>query len=833
MPIRWDGSYPSRLASDGSPPIRSETDMKPLRVCAFGIALVAAVQCGEGTSSAAESRQEQPTGDFPPALNRTFDISPDGRHLAFAVMPPAGDVASLWLTSAVSGRPPRRLGRIADDGNGGVGGFMFRPRWSPNGRFLAYLAMAEGRFYLHVLDIENGRVSAFDRIAACAARCREYELQWTPDSRALFYIGESEEEHSTGLGDRSMLERRSLLLDDSEGNGITVRALSTVSDPEASVEEPRSAVVVANIAENRASVILSGAAFRQIYLAPDGTNLLAVASSGLDRTARQRHFDLLIFRLPETSQSGERGGDADLDVGAAQFTARIKAFEPCVAWSPDSSAVAFIEQGALSSGDAFIVRPGERSSLNLTSSLDLPPQPADAATGGSNSQERNFGYRGRFGGVCPVWDPNGRLLYLTREGRTGTELWVADIESPRMIDITPQGRFTVVGLPNRAGTAVMGSDRSGVVAAVRYQDGRRGFIDLRGNGQYRDVLRFRGNDTGGLRNLSIAGDGSIVFLNETRRSRQNLYLANLRDRVVRQLTDLAPNQGGDADWGSRLLVPWTTSGGTESYSILHFPPDRSRHRAVGPPPVIVQIYPGSVPITNMDVFPGRSDLYLPPLHDMLLDGYAVLVPYLPITPGGGACAETASNSLAALDAAIERGLVDGSRAGVMGHSFGGWGVNCIISHTNRFRAAVSSAGMSDLISRSFSSRLSQAISMSGAQTRINSSIWDHPELYTQESPVLRANRIETPLLLLHGKLDSTVPVDQSLEMFYALANLGKPVTIVTYDQHGHNSLQRDPDYLVRVKNWFGRYLNIGMGSSQAHLSFATPGRSAGGTINGN
>jgi dipeptidyl aminopeptidase/acylaminoacyl peptidase len=152
-------------------------------------------------------------------------------------------------------------------------------------------------------------------------------------------------------------------------------------------------------------------------------------------------------------------------------------------------------------------------------------------------------------------------------------------------------------------------------------------------------------------------------------------------------------------------------------------------------------------------------------------------------------------------------LADVGRAVIFGHSFGGWTVNCIVTRVHRFRATVSVSGFSDLMSLGFPAEdTATRLGIGGGQTDVGKSIWEATLLYWHESPIADARNVTTPLLLLHGEADNTIPVDQSVEMYRALAQLGKDVSLVTYDGAGHSSLLDLPDYRKRAAAWIIHHL---------------------------
>lgn len=159
--------------------------------------------------------------------------------------------------------------------------------------------------------------------------------------------------------------------------------------------------------------------------------------------------------------------------------------------------------------------------------------------------------------------------------------------------------------------------------------------------------------------------------------------------------------------------------------------------------------------------------------------------------------------MAGVDHVIAMGVADPERLGVTGYSYGGFMTNCIITATDRFRAAVSIAGGSNYISC--------YCQCNPVLPRV---FYDGPPwgetatLYFEHSPIIKAHKVTTPVLFMHGEKDSAVDVSQSIEFFRALSEVGATTELVLYPRESHSIAEpvHWRDYMERTVEWFKKYL---------------------------
>jgi dipeptidyl aminopeptidase/acylaminoacyl peptidase len=172
------------------------------------------------------------------------------------------------------------------------------------------------------------------------------------------------------------------------------------------------------------------------------------------------------------------------------------------------------------------------------------------------------------------------------------------------------------------------------------------------------------------------------------------------------------------------------------------------------------------------------------------------------------------NVMPGVDKVVEMGVADPGRLGLMGHSYGGYSVLSLIVQTTRFKAAIASASQGNLISsygQIGKDGSAWAVGwLEEGQGRMGGTPWQFRDRYIENSPVFYLDRVKTPLLIVHGALDNTVPPFLADETFVGLRRLGKEVVYAKYEGEGHWQGEwgyaNQVDYWNRVIDWFKSHL---------------------------
>lgn len=301
----------------------------------------------------------------------------------------------------------------------------------------------------------------------------------------------------------------------------------------------------------------------------------------------------------------------------------------------------------------------------------------------------------------------------------------------------------------------------------------------------------------------------------------NIY-ATKDFKTFTQLSDIQPHK--DFNWMKSEIVTWDLPNGKKNTGILYKPENFSEDKKY---PLIIYCYDKLTDGLYQYVKPNLrfGDLSIP---YFVSNGYLVFLPDIHFTVGqpGNSIYSTI---VSAIDYLSEFSYINSKKLGLQGISFGGYVVNYLVTHTNLFAAAASSAGPTDFISGYGSiGDLGHSLQYQYEtyQTRIGGTLWEKPDLYIANSPIFTANKVETPLLIMHNKNDGAVPWPQGVELFTALRRLNKKVWMLQYDNgtHGLGGIEAI-DYSIRLSQFFDYYLK---GSAPAKwMTSGVPARNKG------
>jgi dipeptidyl aminopeptidase/acylaminoacyl peptidase len=259
-------------------------------------------------------------------------------------------------------------------------------------------------------------------------------------------------------------------------------------------------------------------------------------------------------------------------------------------------------------------------------------------------------------------------------------------------------------------------------------------------------------------------------------------------------------------WGTAELIPFKNANGLPLQAILYKPANFDPKKKY---PMLVYLYERLTQGVNNFIEPRPGHSINPAYYAS--NGYLVLEPDIAYKigyPGHSAL----DCVLPAVQAVVDRGFVNEKAIGIQGHSWGGYQIAYMLTQTNRFRAAAAGAPVADMISAYDGIRWGPGIprqfQYEHTQSRIGGTIWQYPMRYIENSPIFMADRITTPMLMIHNDADDAVPWYQGIELYLALRRLEKEVYLFSYNGEPHG-LRRRPnqkDYTVRLQEFFDHFL---------------------------
>ncbi|HTS15611.1 MAG TPA: S9 family peptidase [Candidatus Sulfotelmatobacter sp.] len=676
-------------------------------------------------------------------------LSPGGQQVAFVVKSVApgrdGYRHAIWLVPADGASPARQvtLGRRTD----------VAPRWSPDGRTLAFIsdrggilqaagageaagpreAPKDGGSQVWLLPIEGGEARQLTHLPKDVT-----DLAWSPDGTALCVVSAAERSSERAdarkpedgpAPDLRFIDRLSYMLN---GAGFTY-------------DRPGNLWRVA-VADGTARRLTSGKADDgHPAWSPDGTTIAFVSN-------RHLHSDLTgrvdVFTVPAAGGRIERvtsGGDD------RQF------FDP--AWSPDGAWLAvkgFAQARPGVRTDVWRFRPrgGNGVGENLTEAHDLM---VDAAM----NSDLVGGPESRIS-----WSADGRWITFTAPRDGAFEVWRVEVAMRKVEQLT-EGHHWLCS-----------------VAQAALPGGRTGYAAIRGAGIAPfDIVAFD-LPAGGVR-------GGRPELRQ---------LSDLMADAWADITLVEPVSRWHEVDGRRIqgwLLPAASGTGAAG-------------KEAGPPPLVVEIHGGPQTLYGWSLMwewqclvgAGISVYACNPRGSQ---GYGEAFAAANFSDWGtGPMADV----MGGVDTLIADGLADPDRLGVTGGSYGGYLTSWIVGHTDRFAAAVTCRSVNDMTSQMLSGDIGGP---SFGRQEYGRNPWEDPQLYLRESPLTYATAIHTPLLIQHSERDLRTTITQAEELFTVLRSLKREVRLMRVPDETHE-LTRSGTPFRRVANldeivrWFDHYL---------------------------
>jgi dipeptidyl aminopeptidase/acylaminoacyl peptidase len=274
----------------------------------------------------------------------------------------------------------------------------------------------------------------------------------------------------------------------------------------------------------------------------------------------------------------------------------------------------------------------------------------------------------------------------------------------------------------------------------------------------------------------------------------------------RRLTDLNP-QVAQIALGRAETVRWKSSkDNREIEGIVVYPVDYREGARV---PLITSVHGGPEGAYVLSFMASHGEFP----HIYAARGYATFYPNFRGSSNYGAEFASANvgdlgggdyeDVLSGIDYLVNRGIADASRLAIKGWSYGGYLAGWAIGHTDRFKAAVFGAGLSNAISY-----YSQGDIQFQRETLHQGTPWRNPKNMIDRSPVMYLQNAKTPSLIFHGEKDERVPLPQSLETYMGLKKAGVPTQLIIYprEPHGLREPKHQLDKMRRELDWIEKHV---------------------------
>ena len=378
---------------------------------------------------------------------------------------------------------------------------------------------------------------------------------------------------------------------------------------------------------------------------------------------------------------------------------------------------------------------------------------------------------------------------------TAGRLWVTDIIEGTPENLQPgfKGKFEAIQWIDSKTIQFLASE--GVYTTLG---------QINANGKKLQKVIDKGNTA--LSSFSSSALGTTALVGSTGDHPNELFI--LEGNSLSRLTQ-SNNWLAERKLGKQEVINYKAKDGLELEGLLILPVD---YREGTRYPLITVVHGGP----ESHYKNGWLTAYSSPGHMGAANGYMVFYPnYRGSTGRGEQFAKSSQGDpgglefddvIDGIDHLIDAGMVDGTKVGVTGGSYGGYATAWMSTrHTERFAAGVMFVGISNNLSKWGTSDIPEEMFLVHSKKRI----WDDYEFFLKRSPIYYADKSKTPLLIMAGAGDTRVDPGQSKELYrHIKTRTNTPVRLVLYPGEGHGNRKATAryDYSLRMMRWFNRYL---------------------------
>ena len=695
-----------------------------------------------------------------PTNRMPFHLSPDGELLALGLQqkttaPRGGHFNAKGVPREMAGSAVALI-----DTESGETVFPFpdssvswSAQWSPDGRWLAAFVQHEG---VACLGIWDRRTDDYRLLRNAPVKVRfGFDLpRWLPDSSGVIVVLWPEESLYPDGGESA-----------AEKGRIEVRTSSPEQREEtlpANLLHPWDLGQVDLETETVSTLTTDLRVGGGVSVSPNGKAVAIMHWDFYEARLQQNYNNLTVIDL----ESGHQH----------RLASRIgNAFGINYNWSPDSTRIAYTTSERGQSHRLYVVQ------------ADGSEEPQCLTEG------EEFRLLLRY--EAPRWGADGSSLFFLGVN----EYWRVDADEGEAAKTSIDDEWRLRHWIVRPSEPTLWQPRPGAIMAVatRSSGGRDWVLRVDLDGGVEQLHEVPGRCTSDIWRIEVDAEKNRFFLMVEDVDRTS-EIWRMDESGVNHLRSLNPVLK-DVSLGRARLVSYTSPRGRQLKATALLPP-----HGEPPYPTIVSVYGGWTGADGVQRFDTAG---VHPLHPQLLCGlgYAVMSPEIPVE-GTDPLQQVTEPVLAALDHAIETGLVDEQRIGLMGTSFGGYTVAAVLTQTDRFQAAWASAPFGINMLSSYSNQIGWCETGQGG---LGGSPWERRDAYIDNSPFFMLDRVTTPLLLTAGTEDQT-GASQAEETFVALQRLGAEAELRLYTGEGHGPSAWSEgclrDLWDRVAQWFGHHL---------------------------
>ncbi|MDG2539729.1 S9 family peptidase [Dyella jiangningensis] len=623
---------------------------------------------------------------------------------------------------------------------------------SPDGTQLAWVVRTEGKDGVEVAKADGGDVRRVSDNKP--GSCSSENIAWAPDSHHLAFVSNC----ATGG------KQKDLMVVDVTAKGAPKRLAELPGVSDDLVWSP------------------DGKSLGFLYV-PNGTRRASAVYAAKPASGEIGVDGLEVQRVATVDAAG----------GAVRLLTDANTYAYEFSWSPDGKRIAYV--GAPPPGDnnwwvAKLYVQDTKADAEATMVLD--PTTVKGSLHGLQI-------------ALPRFSPDGQRIafiggLMSDQGSTGGDIYAVPASGGEPVNLTPDTKVTPVWFTwSTSGNLLVSQVRNGQSEVAEY--------GVTGNKAEQSATLFTlpasiHDGTASMALSLSANQTKVAFIQSSFETAPEVHAGEFGKTPPPAVTHL--NAGLKPAWGKTESVEWDNEGHHVQGWLLYpanYDPKKSYPMIVtvhgGPSAAVIPRWPGvgfgGVPFSALGYF-----VFMPNPRGSFGQGEAYVQANRKDFGHGDL-----RDILAGIDTIEKKLPVDDKRLGLTGWSYGGFMSMFVPTQTQRFRAVVAGAGISN-----WQSYYGQNLIDQWMVPFFGASVYDDPAVYAKSSAINFIKQVKTPTLVVVGDRDAECPAPQSFEYWHALRAQGVPTSLVVYPNEGHHFVDPDHqrDVLQRALMWFDKYL---------------------------